>query len=85
MNAGNRAGVDGFLDLIFRAALGFYDLGLLFVFPHLENFGTDFNTGAAGNTLRLVNIDCPAHDGILSIIKLFAFHTCASIQAGKKA
>ena len=51
MDAGNGAGVYGFLDQIFRSSFAFDDLGLFGFVIKIKNLGTDFLARPASDAL----------------------------------
>jgi hypothetical protein len=51
MDAGDRTGVNGFLDQIFRAAFGLDHLGLFGFVIELKDLGADFLARSAANAL----------------------------------
>jgi hypothetical protein len=61
MNAGDRAGVHGFLNKICGPAGGLNDLRLFVALLHLEDLGADFDAGSTTDTFLFIEIDSLAH------------------------
>jgi hypothetical protein len=61
MDAFNRAGLDGLLNLVFRGALLVNDLCLSRVFVEFKDLRTDLLAGTASDALLFINEDLSRH------------------------